>query len=72
MWDEANDTGHQALLVDLAVLVIETKDFQFHDFKNENYPAPKLTLVERFKELMQNTKNGKYDNEASQNRTTAE
>lgn len=66
MWDEANDTGHKALMVDMEILLEDTKDFQFHDYKNEKYPAPKLALVNRLNELAQNAKNGKYDNEITE------
>lgn len=56
------DTGHEALQLDIAVLLNDVKQFQFHDFKNTKYAAPKMALVSRLNELISNVKNGKYDN----------
>ena len=56
------DKAHIALLNDLASLINEATDYQYHDFKNSTYPAPKLALVQKLEWLLKNTKTGKYDN----------
>lgn len=56
------DTGHEALITDLEVLLQEAKDFAFHDFKNEKYATPKVALVDRLNDLATQAKDGKYDN----------
>jgi hypothetical protein len=54
--------GHNALMEDLANLTKEAYDYEFHDFKNEKYGAPKIVLREKLLELAQNVVDGKYDN----------
>lgn len=56
------DKGHKYLIEDIAILLRDAENFEFHDFKNNTYPAPKMALVNRFHELRDNTMNGKYDN----------
>ena len=54
--------GHDSLMIDLVALVADGMHFQFHDFKNEKDPAPKMALINRLQELIANTQDGKYDN----------
>lgn len=56
------DTGHQNLINDIDALRAEVVGFEFHDFKNEKYFAPKIALADKFRELRNNTITGKYDN----------
>lgn len=55
-------SGHQRLLDDIAYLATETAEYQFHDFKNTKYPAPKVALVNLLETLAKRTREGKYDN----------
>lgn len=59
---EDTNGGHDALMMDLTLLLKDASEFQFHDYKNEKYPAPKAALMHRSEEIIQNMKNGKYDN----------
>lgn len=60
----AIDVGHKALMDDLEALMAEVAAFEFHDFKNEKYPSPKMTFRLKLRMLEQNAIHGKYDNEA--------
>ena len=57
-----NDIGHLKLLDDITSLLKDASDYQYHDFKNSLYAAPKLALVQKLDWLLKNTKEGKYDN----------
>lgn len=57
------DQGHKRLIDDLTFLLEEAKDFQFHDFKNETYAAPKSVLIDKLRVLIGYVMGGKYDNE---------
>lgn len=59
---EDKNGGHDALMLDLSILLKEASDFEFHDYKNEKYPAPKVALGNRLMEIRQNMIDGKYDN----------
>ena len=56
------DKGHEDLVSHLELLLIEAKEFEFHDFKNNEYPAPKIELVSRLELLKKNAIDGVYDN----------
>jgi len=56
------DKGHEKLVADLEKMLAEAKAFQFHDFKNTDYKAPKIVLADRFRIMRRDTINGKYDN----------
>lgn len=56
------DRGHLNLLNDLNELMVEARGYQFHDFKNTDYAAPKTALYERLKELAISVHAGRYDN----------
>lgn len=56
------DQGHLDLIKDIAELLKEVEAFEFHDFKNEKYAAPKMELVMKLGAIMDSAKNGKYDN----------
>jgi len=53
---------HIKLVNDITELLTSATDFQYHDFKNSIYPAPKLALVQKLEWLIKNVKSGKYDN----------
>ena len=55
------DTGHEQLITDLKELLAEAENFEFHDFKNEKYALPKVTLVLQLTRLITKVKEGKYD-----------
>lgn len=57
-----NDAGHSALIADLSALLEEAKDFEFHDFKNSKYAAPKMELMEKILVIADKVKGGGYDN----------
>jgi hypothetical protein len=59
----AADKGHDSLIRDIENLLTNAKEFQYHDFRNDVYPMPKMALIQRLEWLVKNTKNGKYDNE---------
>lgn len=54
--------GHNALMQDLSEILYEAFHYEFNDFKNEKYAAPKMTLVSKLQEVIDHAKNGKYDN----------
>jgi len=58
----ALDTTHRLLLEDIQSLLSEAVAYEFHDFKNSTYPAPKLALIQKLDWLLKNVKSGKYDN----------
>jgi len=54
--------GHNKLMTDLADIVKEAHEYQYHDFKNKKYSTPKVALRNRLLQLADNVVNGKYDN----------
>lgn len=59
---KGDDDGHKNLVLDVVMLFKEIVDFEFHDYKNKNYAAPKVVLAARFEDLRDNVIEGKYDN----------
>lgn len=57
------DIGHDALVHDLEELLADAKRFEFHDFKNSTFAAPKVALAQRFNYLREQVVRGRYDNE---------
>lgn len=55
------EKGQENLVADLKELLAEAEAGEFGDFTNNKYPAPKIALAEKFKELRDNVINGKYD-----------
>lgn len=51
----------RSLEMDVKVLLSDVIDGNFHDFESEKYATPKMALVQRLEELIENTKQGKYD-----------
>lgn len=51
----------RSLEVDVQVLLREVQAGDFHDFESEKYATPKMELVARLQQLIDNTKQGKYD-----------
>lgn len=58
---EKEEKGHTALIDDLTNLLAEAKEYQFHDFRNTKYAAPKMELAAQLLTLRENVINGKYD-----------
>lgn len=54
--------GHEKLMMDLCTLVVEAAEYQFHDFRNAKYAAPKIELRTQLLKLADNVVNGRYDN----------
>lgn len=59
---EDRDKGHENLMADLALLFQDAGLKEFHDFENTTYEAPKVALVQKLEAIINNVKNGKYDN----------
>jgi len=59
---EGNDKGHEMLVKELEDLLAKAKAFEYHDFKNRYYVAPKMELSNRLRVLRNGVLNGKYDN----------
>lgn len=57
------DKGHEELLTALANLYHAAELFQFNDFKNTQYPVPKVALVKELQNLIERVKKGDFDNE---------
>lgn len=56
------DNNHEKLVHDLKLLLSEAESFQFHDFKNTKYAAPKSQLIAMLLDVCQRIKLGEYDN----------
>lgn len=56
------DKGHDKLISDLSMLLLEAQQYEFHDFRNQRYATPKVELVRQLNQLADNVKNGDYDN----------
>ena len=61
MSEESQDSGTKVLIEDLEKILQNAKEFEYHDFKNRKYDAPKITLVMHLNDIATNTMNGKYD-----------
>jgi len=57
------DDGQIALESDIMDLLSRISAFDYHDFKNTTFPAPKLALIQKLEWLIKNVKEGKYDNQ---------
>ena len=55
-------TAHEALICDLKELLAEAEAFQYHDFKNKKFSAPKNALVAQLNFIKSKAINGEYDN----------
>lgn len=62
MGQETEDKGHIDLIRDLEIVQNEAKNFEFHDFKNQKYAMPKASLIHLLEAIVENVKDGKYDN----------
>jgi len=60
--NKPDEKGHYLLLKDLWDLFQEAANHEFHDFKNNKYPAPKMELHAKLLGLDSNMQEGKYDN----------
>ena len=56
------DKGHIELMADIAMLRHEASQYEFHDYMNTKYAAPKMSLVQRLDEMRLKAVNGNYDN----------
>lgn len=53
--------GELKLEADVYVLLEDVKSGDFHDFKS-SHATPKMYLVQRLQALIENAKEGRYDN----------
>jgi hypothetical protein len=56
------DDGHTLLLADIKALQLNAEDGEYHDFINKKFAAPKISLVEHLRDMMDKAMNGAYDN----------
>lgn len=63
-WQESklDSVGHYLLIAHLAAVLKEACSHEFHDFKNEKYPAPKIELCAQLQNIIKNAQSGLYDN----------
>lgn len=54
--------GHDNLITDLEDLLEEAKNYEFHDFQNGKFAAPKMALREKLLGLAEQVVKGRYDN----------
>lgn len=59
--DIAMEHAREVLCEDIDSLLQDAKEGEFGDFTNKKYPAPKIALVSKLQQLIDNVKNGKYD-----------
>lgn len=59
---EDKNGGYAALVKDLEELLMDAVEFEFDDFRNKKYAAPKIELANRLHVLRGNIMSGKYDN----------
>lgn len=53
---------HELLVSDIESLLDEVKNKEFHDFEHGRYSLPKVALMDKLMMLVDNVKDGKYDN----------
>jgi len=53
--------GQENLITDLKLLLSEAEAGEFGDFTNNKYDAPKLALIQKGQDLIDNVKAGRYD-----------
>ena len=51
----------RSLEMDVKELLRDIIEKDFHDFESTRYATPKLALVRRLQQLIDNTKSGRYD-----------
>jgi len=54
-------TAQEILIKDLKGLLSEAEAGEFGDFTNNKYDAPKLALIKKGQDLIDNVKAGRYD-----------
>ncbi len=54
-------TNYDQLIFDLFTIYNLAKQDEFHDFRNRHFATPKVELVRRLQLIIDNTKNGDYD-----------
>jgi len=60
--ENGEDLGHEKLLHDIEALLEDAKMGLFHDFHKNGLAMPKMSLLQRLEKLIDNTKEGRYDN----------
>lgn len=60
--EQLDDDGHLRLRHDTRELISAAFEGRYHDFHRNGAPAPKMQLVSDLQKLIENTKNGTYDN----------
>jgi len=56
----SNEQGHDNLVNDVEALNEDVSRHFFHDFRSE-FATPKIMLVQRLQKLIDNVKDGRYD-----------
>lgn len=56
------DKPHRNLIAEIEDILAKAKAFEYHDFKNTYYVAPKMELANRLRVFRNDVLNGKYDN----------
>lgn len=56
------DKGHENLILDLKMLLQLAESYEYHDFKNTMFAAPKSALINTLFGLAEKAKQGEYDN----------
>lgn len=59
---EERDDGQIKLEYDIHALYQDAKACHFHDFHVNGLDLPKMALVQRLEKLINNVKDGRYDN----------
>lgn len=62
MTTTTEDTGHKNLIDDLTAILVKAELFNYHDFHEHGFAAPKMELVEDLQALIALAKAGAYDN----------
>lgn len=59
-------TNYQKLISDLYDILELAKANEFHDFKNKSFATPKVQLVRILQKIIDNTKEGVYDQDSNE------
>jgi len=60
--DEKQVDPNFLLIQDIKDLLLGAEDKEFTDFENDKYDSPKVELILKLQNIINNTKDGKYDN----------
>lgn len=60
--EAGKDAAHDKLMYDIGALNQDAALGLFHDFHKNGLATPKLALIQRLEKLVENVKEGRYDN----------